>query len=134
MTLKPQICIELKLTGTGFLPEDVTDVIRLTPTKTWRLGDHIQDSKLTRKHDGWQFGLSYRDTYDMDELLGELLDLIEPYKENIADATNRFDLRKEISFGVYIRDETPTSWFSADTINRVAALGASLDIDLILLG
>jgi Domain of unknown function (DUF4279) len=134
MTTKPQICVELKLTGIGFSPEDLTKVIPLAPTATWRLGDYVQDSKLTRKHDGWQFGFPYRDTYDMDDLLRELLDLIEPYKASIAEATNRFSLQKEISFGVYIRDEAPASWFSADTINRVAAFGASLDIDLLLLG
>lgn len=133
MTSKPSMEVALRLTGTGFSPEDVTAVIQLAPTRTWRLGDPVEDTKLIRKHDGWVFGLSERDTYDMDSFLRELLGMLEPYKERIAQATSRFCLEKEFSFGVYVRGETPTSWFAADTIRRVAAFEASLDVDLILL-
>lgn len=134
MSSKPLIGVALKLTGQRFSPEDITAVIQLTPTKTWRLGDSIQGTKLKRKNDGWIFGLSRRDTYDMDAFLRELLDVIDLYNDRIAGAVNRFGLEKEISFGVYIRGETPASWFSADTLHRVAALQASLDIDLMLTG
>ena len=134
MTSKPLIEVAIKLTGQRFSPEDVTAVIQLAPTKTWRLGDSIQGTKLKRKNDGWIFGLSQRDTYNMDAFLRELLDIIEPYNDGIAEAVNRFSLEKEISFGVYIRGETPASWFSVDTLHRVAALQASLDIDLMLTG
>jgi hypothetical protein len=134
MTSKPNMNVALRLTGLGFSPEDVTDMIGLAPTRTWRLGDSVQGTRLTRKHDGWVFELPYRETYDMDSLVRELLDAVEPYKNKIEAASSRFGLDREISFGVYVRDEAPTSWFAADTLSRVATLKANLDIDMILLG
>ncbi len=129
---KPLIEVALKLTGQGFSPDDVTATIQLSPTKTWRLGDSIQKTRLKRKHDGWIFGVPQRETYDMDGLLRELLDTIEPYTDKISEVVKRFGLEKEISFGVYLRGETPASWFAADTMRRVSVFNSSFDIDLIL--
>jgi hypothetical protein len=77
------------------------------------------------------------DGYDSLKLIGleavlcELLDAVTPYEGRIAEAVARFGLEVGISFGVYLSDETPACWFSADTIRRVSQLQASLDIDLI---
>jgi Domain of unknown function (DUF4279) len=128
----PLVEVAFKLTGRGFDPDDVTKVIQLTPTETWRLGDYIQWTALKRKHDGWEVGLPERETYGMEEILLELLDALDPHNGRIAEAVERLNLETEISFGVYVRGETPAGRFSAETIRRVSALGAILDIDLIL--
>ena len=132
MISKPLVEVAIKLTGHGFAPEDVTAAVGLAPTKTWRLGDQIQQTALRRKHDGWLFGIPQRETYDMEAMLCELLTAIEPYHESLNDAISRFHLQKVISFGVYINDQTPTCYFTDETLRRIARLGVSLDIDLIL--
>ncbi len=132
MTKPPDIEVALKLTGQGFDPEDVTKVVGLQPTKTWRLGDPVQRTALRRKNDGWSIGVAPTETFDMETVLCRLLDIIEPHKEKIIESMSRFNLQGEISFGVFVYGETPASYFEADTVRRVAALGASLGIDLIL--
>ena len=132
MISKPEMCVALRLRGKRFAPEDVTRVVGLSPSKTWRAGEPIPATTAKRKDDRWEFGLSYRETFDMEEMLKELLDTIEPYRERITAAAKEFGLVREISFGVYIREQTPACWFSADTMRRLADLGADLDIDLIL--
>jgi hypothetical protein len=107
-------------------------MVGLYPTETWRLGESIQETRLIRKHDGWVFGLPQRETHDMDGLLRELLEVLEPYRERLQNAIERFRMTPQISFGVYIRGETPACYFGADTLNRLADLQASLDVDLIL--
>jgi len=132
MTSKPQINVALVLKGEGFLPEQITSIIDLKPTATWRAGDPVQGTKLRRKNDAWVFSLEYRETYDMDALLRELLHSLEPYLEKILEVSKALGLTRELSFGVYVGQQTPTSWFAADTIRRIAELEADLDIDLIL--
>ena len=132
MTSKPMVQVALKLTGQGFSAEDITRITELTPTKTWRQGDQVQASKLVRKNDGWVLGLPERETYDLDGLLIELLDSIEPKADRVFEAIGRFTLEPQISFGVYLRGEAPACLFSSGTIKRICALGAALDIDLIL--
>ncbi len=132
MTAKPLVEVALRLTGQGFSPGDVTAMIQLAPTKTWRAGDSVQGTLLKRKNDAWVFGLPQRETYDLDAVVRELLNAIEPYAEKLAEAATHFSLEKEISFGIYINAETPSGWFAADTLRRLASLGAHLDLDLIL--
>jgi len=131
---KPIIEVALKLTGNGLVPEEATALIQLAPTKTWRLGDRVQETELRRKNDGWVFALPKRETYDMNTLLQDLLNAIEPYTDKIREAARVFRLDAEISCGVDIRGETPAGWLASETISRIASLGASLDIDLILPG
>jgi hypothetical protein len=107
--------------------------MQIKPTQTWCEGDSVQKTLLKRKYDGWVWGIPYRETFDMESLLQELLDSIDPYKERLAEVARRFSLKKEISFGVYIGGETPTAWFSADTLRRLSELGVDLDVDLILI-
>jgi hypothetical protein len=132
MTTKPLIEVALKLTGQGFAPDDVTDFVGLAPTETWRLGEAIQRTQLKRKADGWLFGLPQRETYDMEAVLCELLDAVTPYEGRLAEAVEKLGLEVVISFGVYLSNETPACWFSANTLRRLYHLQASLDIDLIL--
>jgi len=132
MTSKPVIEVALKLTGQGFSPDHVTSVLQRAPTKAWRRGDLIQGTTLQRPTDGWAFGLPPRETHEMDAVLGELLDAIEPFRDRIVEAIKQFHLNAEVSFGVYVRNETPAGWFSAENIRRIGILGADLDIDLIL--
>lgn len=135
MTTKPRICVSLKLIGQGFLPAKVTPLTKMVPTKVWRAGDSVQGTALRRREDCWEFGLPYRETYDMDALLRELLDVIDAHRDGIEQACEKFRLSKEISFRVYIRDDDmPASWFSAETLVRIAYLHASLDLRLIPTG
>ena len=128
---KPRIQVDLKLTG-HFEPAELADFITLTPTGTWRAGEPVQSTRLRRKSDGWIFGIPQREDYDANAILCELLDKIEPHRDEIMKAVRRFGLETDISFGIYLRDESPACWFSADTIERVSKLGANLDVDLIL--
>jgi len=108
-------------------------MITLAPTRTWRAGDIIGKSKLKRKQDGWAFGLPQREAIELDALLRELLDAVEPHKDRIAQAVSRFSLEIEVACAIYIRDETPVCNLAAETIQRLAALGGDLDLDLIVL-
>lgn len=133
MTSKPQIEVLLTLTGQGFSPEDVTAMISLAPTKTWRAGDLIGKSKLKRKQDGWAFGLPKREALEVDALLQELLDAVEPYKGGIAQVLSRFSLEIEVACVIYIEEVAPVFTITADTMRRLVALGSDFDIDIILL-
>lgn len=132
MTTKPLVEVALKLVGKGFVPEDVTAAVQLTPTRSWRSGDRIQQSKLTRKDDAWLFGFPRQEIDDLDICVSKLLDAVEPHKGEIINAMRRFNLKSEISLAIYLRGETPSSFFAAKTIRRIADIEASLDLDLML--
>jgi hypothetical protein len=133
MISEPLVGVGLKLTGKGFAPDEVIAIVRLVPTKTWRIGDAVQKTQLRRDTDGWLFELPKRGALELESLLKELLDIVEPHKDGIAEAARRFSLECEISFAVYVHDQTPALWFAADTMRRVSGLGSAFDIDLMLM-
>jgi hypothetical protein len=132
MSSKPLVEVALILTGPTLVPSQVTAIVGLKPTKVWLAGDRVQATDLRRKECGWVYGLPQKESYDLDEVLCELFGVIEPHKTGIVTAINEQNLKSRISFGVYIKDETPAQWFSADTVRRIADIEAELDIDLIL--
>ena len=132
MASTPVIEVALRLTGQGFDPADITVIVQLAPTKTWRLGESVQKSLIQRKDDGWCLGLPQRESFDLEGFLRELLDLIEPHKSKVGEAVKQFGLQTVISFAGYVRGQTPAIWFAPNTLRRIVALEASLDIDLIL--
>lgn len=131
MTNKAIVQVALRLTG-RFEPSGLTRRIELAPTKTWRLGEFVQSTQLKRNSDGWMFGIPERAEHDANVILCDLLDKIEPYREKIIAAAREFNLGTDISFGIYLRGESPAFLLPADTVRRVSAFGANLDIDLIL--
>lgn len=123
--------VSIRLTGQDFLPADVSAAIKIAPTRTWRVGDSVQGTAARRKHDGWEFALAYRASHDANALLCELLDILEPHAEVISKAAVQFQLKREVSFGIFVDGEMPACWFSANTLHRLAELEADLDIDII---
>lgn len=129
---KPLIEIALKLTGQVIFPKDVTEIVKLVPTKCWHVGEFVQGTLLQRKDSGWSYGLAPRETYDMDQMLSELLDALEPRLMEILNAMRQYNLKSEFSFGVFLSDESPSSYFPKETMRRLCAFQASFDIDFIL--
>lgn len=127
-----EIEVGLTLTGLHVSPDDITGIVGLCPTRTWALGDSIQNTALRRKHDGWQFALPPKETLQLEEQLKDLLDALDPYRERIREVAQRMVLEVEVYCAVYIAGDTPASYLSACTLGRLVALGANLDIDLIL--
>jgi len=132
MNSKCAIRVALSLTGSEFSPEEVTKTLGLHPTEEWRKGETIGRTALKRKHNGWVLSLPIEKTIEFGDLLEKLIDMIDPFRDRISTLVLESELDIEISCAIYFEDETPVLNLPADLLNRISALGADLDIDLIL--
>ena len=128
-----EIVVALRLTGQGFCPEEVAPLLGVLPTKTWRLGETVQNTLLKRKHDGWELALPLQTGLDLEEKLCPLLDIFESHRQSLLEVCDRFGLEVEIACAMYVTDEAPIVHLSTRTMRRIAAFNADLDIDVILL-
>ncbi|MGH8072144.1 MAG: DUF4279 domain-containing protein [Candidatus Entotheonellia bacterium] len=128
-----EIAVALRLTGQDFSPEKVTPLLGVSPTKTWRLGDTVQNTLLKITHDGWEFALPVPAVLDLEAQLCALLDLFESRRHSVLEVCDRFGLEVEVACAVYVTDEAPIMHLSSRTMRRIATFNADLDIDLILL-
>jgi hypothetical protein len=131
MTYKPEIKVAFCLMGIGFSPDEITSALGLQPTRTWRLDDSICGTLRRYQHDGWCLGLPCREEFNVEMVLSEMLDTIEPHLEPIKTLVDNYNLNSEISCGIYTYGQSPILHFSADTLRRLCHTGAELDIDII---
>jgi hypothetical protein len=128
----PKIKAEFCITGLRATPEEITESINVIPTQTWRLGDVVQGTELHRKHNGWCLEFEESDFLDLAMAADSLLRSLLPNSKKIKHACEVYDLQCELSFAVYIVDETPIINFGHEIISGLAELGANIDIDIIL--
>jgi hypothetical protein len=129
----PKSKVELRLTGTQFSPEEITNLIGVSPTRVFRMGESIQGTKLTWKSNGWCYSLNdYKDTYDLGEEISVLLDRINVFSKKIIEVCEEKNLFSEISCAVYMKDETPAINLNQQIIAQLNEFKTTIDVDIIL--
>ena len=125
---------EYILTG-AFDPVIVSAATGLDATKTWRVGDPI-GSKGARKYkfDGWMRAREYEPCIDIEEPLEKLLQQLRPLHSVFVDLIREHSLEAEVSIAIEVtNNEFPATTISYTRITEIAALGAGLDMDIILM-
>jgi hypothetical protein len=128
----PEVLVEFIITGTNPFSDEFTKAIGITPTKTWKLGESIQETALRRKNNGWCLSSEYHHDLDLQKYAKDILQVLLPKSEILSKYCTAFDLNCELSCAMYIVDETPVVNFDEETISALTSLNASLDIDIIL--
>lgn len=131
-----EIACEFLLTGVGFNPDEITILLGIQPTKTWRLGDLVPRTSLRRKHDGWLLSIGYEHldeehSIDLMSQVRRLFDRLQPDTAKLIDICTRLQLESSLNCVLYIRgNERPAVHFDPDIIQWLAQLQAEIDIDL----
>lgn len=111
----------------------VTERTGVTPTHIWKKGEarvlrngHVMPSPCAES--GWRLELGPRRTIDLPGMLDELLSVVEPGSLHTFASESRMEV--ELSAHVYMANQAPVGTLESDLVGRIAALGASFDIDL----
>ena len=110
-------------------PEVITRALGITPTAVWSQGDAIPPSSVRRKSNGWLL---------RSEASPRVVDLEPHVKWLLSKLPSSLDVLKEgcatwyaeISVIVNLRDGAPVLHLPSELLGQVAALGASLDVDV----
>jgi hypothetical protein len=122
----------LAVIGFGNDPSIVTSLVGLPPTTAWCVGDPIPGHpKAKRTISRWAFQSPLPLHDHVDHHLEALLQLLESSSSRIRDCASRYST--QVSCAIYYKDFTPGINLSAATLQRIAALGVSLDFDLYFL-
>lgn len=132
--MRPEIRLDFCITGTIVSPEKITDLLGITPSRTWNIGEQIQKTNLRRKHNGWCLSADIdKGALDLAGPAKALLNLLTPKAPLIREICVQFDMDCEFGYGIYIVDEQPVINFEPDLLSAMAELNAAVDIDIILI-
>jgi hypothetical protein len=128
----PSFHARLRVVGDALDPDQVTERLRLTPTRVCRAGDIRQRPRATiiEKRGWWEVASRISTELPLAEHIDDVLSVVNESSEAIAALAEEFEVW--LSCVVYA-ENVPELILSARQVSAVARLGASLDFDVILL-
>ena len=125
-----------------FDPEQVSLLLGIAATATGRRGE-VLSGGFTRRWSSWTWGTPMLVDTDSEDLVRQVLNTLEAARDELVEARARWRLGAQINLVVYmygvieVEDDatpwadvsTPGLHFTSETVRRLAALDASIDID-----
>jgi lambda repressor-like predicted transcriptional regulator len=124
------MAVYLTLAGRDFDPDECTRAIGLEPTKIWRQRHEHLRARTDLDNVNWSVGIDQATSGAVSGAVNELLDRVWDHREAIVAHAAARGLRITLSCAVRIHVDAPEYLLSADTIRRVAGLGAELVLDI----
>lgn len=122
-----EISVYLVLAEFDYDPDRVTTATGLQPEEIWRKGDQIGPTSRYREDNGWRISSGAEKSVGLDEQVNALLDRIEPAGASISELAKTCYL--EIACVVKAYEYVPEMHLESSTIQKIAQLGAEIDID-----
>jgi hypothetical protein len=122
--------VYLSVTSDTVLPEDVTLILQLTPTESWRRGDPgPRDGSLSRKFNAWYFDPLGDGPGECDQKMKALLQMLASSSSRISELAVRCSVCISVVYRGYRCQMWGLHW-SAETVQSIAAFGVDIDLDL----
>jgi hypothetical protein len=113
-----------------FAPEDISDFVGLTPTRTTRAGELVSDiGDYRRAFSTWELKSEGSESLPIGEHLQIILDTLKPQWAKLIELSKRYEAW--FLCRVYINEaQGPEMSFNSEILKRVAELGGQIDVDV----
>ncbi|MCS1350906.1 DUF4279 domain-containing protein [Mechercharimyces sp. CAU 1602] len=125
------IMVEFSVFGNGFSPDDITKRLSIKPSVTWKKGEKIADRNIKRKETNWSVSTGYENSFDLNEQLGKIANLIGDRTSDLISLKEQYDL--EFNFFIVIKivdGRCPAIYLGKDIIELANEIKAEFDIDI----
>lgn len=126
---QPKIAVAFVITGFDCHPDEVSQVIGVSPTDTWQIGDPIRPPEIRQKSNGWRLRSPLGESQHLEPHLRWLLDHLP---DEISELPSTSPWSIDVSCAIVIGEHAPSMTLPRDVLERFARLRADLDIDVIL--
>jgi hypothetical protein len=125
----PRIRASIVIENFNGSPDDLTRALSIEPTSTWAKGDLVRAPAIRKMSNGWLLAAPEDVSGDLAVSLRWLLDKFDT-NGNLGVGTDERTVT--LSCGVTVIDRAPSMCIERDLLARISALGADLDVDMIL--
>jgi hypothetical protein len=119
--------VRLKIISDTLTPDKISSQTGLQCDRSWRIGDLRHRTAIRERNSGWILGSGLPKADCIDDHLDAIWSILGPVKDKIRQLSETETV--ELSVVIY-SSSSPELYFESSRINRLAQLGASLDIDL----
>lgn len=130
--MKAEIYANFTLTGLDLDPDKVTAVVGIIPSKTWRIGDLVDERAAVRyKKNGWRLKSDLPATDDFEKHVTSVLERLQSGWWPLVELCSRYSA--ELDCVVYsYGGGRPAIIFGRDIVKRAAELHAEISVDLLV--
>jgi hypothetical protein len=125
------INVEFCIYGDELNPDEVTKLLELPPSQSYRKGDFIRENGLMKRLEGcWEIETGYYPSVDIKDAMSKMKEILHEKTEKILQIkrTNKFDCKMTIVIKIYNND-VPGMYFSPSTLSFIVNdLEAEMDI------
>ncbi|WP_334840512.1 DUF4279 domain-containing protein [Nostoc sp.] len=126
--MESEISASFTLTRFDSDPEEITTILGILPTKTWKIGDVIGKGILRRKQNGWILESQLEKTVDLESHIKDVLARLQPSWEKLVEICPQY--YTEISGVIYCYDpKSPAIHFNNEIIKSAFELNTEIDVD-----
>lgn len=126
-----EVIVRLKIVSDLRTPEEITEALGVECSKSWRKGDKRANTVIVEKHNGWLLDSALPRSAPLESHIDSLLKRLSPHVEKIKKLSRNDDV--ELSCVVYASSPPPLN-FPKPMIHQLGEMGASLDVDLYVMG
>jgi hypothetical protein len=132
-TITPKIMAEFSLFGDDFDLTYVTELLGLEPTRSYKKGEQTRSrgngsNKFIETV--WEISTKYENTFDINEPLAKLIDLISGLEDKIVEIQNKFNIKCQICIIISMyADNMPSMYFNKETISFFNSIKADVAFD-----
>lgn len=132
MTTKPpELQVALIISSFSCTPEQLTDLLGVSPSDTWLTGDPIGVGSGKRKFSGWRLKAPVSHGAPLGEHVAWLIQSL-PNNLNFTSVTSHWEV--ELAVVAHLYRTTPEMHLSSAQVAQVGRWNASVDVDLYILG
>lgn len=125
-----EINIEFCIKGENVNPVDITKIIGIAPSRFYSKGDQIKNKPMFRDHSLWEIETGFQLSFDVNNQLKMIIDMLNAKKEVIKKLTSQYDVL--ISFIIvvnFINQDKPAIYLSKEVISFLNEIGADIQFD-----
>jgi hypothetical protein len=126
--------VYLSVTSDTVPPEDITTMLGLKPTDSWRQGEPgRRQGNPRRKFHAWLFDPAGDGPGECDQKMKALLKMLASASSGIKKLSGQCSVCICVVYSGYKNQMWGLHW-TADTLRQIAAIGADIDVDLYAYG
>jgi hypothetical protein len=125
----PIVKADFKIIGQDFDINHITQALSVNPNYSWSIGER-NFAGMIRKETCWALSSRYRKSYDVDEQLQPILNLLRRKIAQLLILKTMFNVSYQIRIAIKIIDgRTPALGFDIDDIDFAHKIGAEFVVD-----
>ncbi|MGE7920596.1 DUF4279 domain-containing protein [Viridibacillus sp. NPDC093762] len=121
--------------GDNFPLEEVTNILNVEPTETYKKGDVIEKPFATkilrRKETSWTLSTGYQESLDINDQLNVILKSLEEKTKELIQLKKRYGLQFQFMIVIEIENnDKPAMYLQKNIIDFSSSIDAEIQFDL----